>query len=642
MQKSDPEHEHLYWRTRRRLPVGAEVFAEGVHFRLWAPRCRNISLLLEDGAGAGEEIDLYPEAPGYFARLVPSAAAGSRYRFRPDGLGEAFPDPASRFQPQGPFGPSQVIDSQTFVWSDQHWPGVEPRGQVIYELHIGTFTAEGTWRAACQHLPELASLGVTVLEILPVGDFPGRFGWGYDSVNLFAPTRLYGPPDEMRRFVDQAHALGLGVILDIVINHFGAVGNFIGNFAPDFFIERHRTQWGDSINFEGENSGPVREFFQANVACWIEEYHLDGLRIDATQDVHDQTPEHILAALVRTARQSAGERKTFVIGENEPQQVQLLRPAEAGGFGFDGLWNDDFHHSARVALTGRTEAYYTDYRGTAQEFVSLAKWGYLYQGQRYRWQRKRRGTPTFGLPGEVFVNYLQNHDQVANSAGGRRLHLLTSPARLRAMTALLLLGPWTPLLFQGQEFAASTPFCYFADIDGELAESIARGRAQFLAQFPSLALPEMQQRLPDPTDHHVFASCRLDHGEREGSGHGEILALHRDLLRLRRDDAVLAERRAGGVDGAVLGQRSFCLRFFGDAGDDRLLLINLDGDRHLDPAPEPLLAPPYLAEWRLLWSSEDPCYGGSGSCPPETEENWRLPAESALLLTPHPLLEKSL
>jgi maltooligosyltrehalose trehalohydrolase len=288
-----------------------------------------------------------------------------------------------------------------------------------------------------------------------------------------------------------------------------------------------------------------------------------------------------------------------------------------------------------VALTGRTEAYYTDYLGSAQEFVSLAKRGYLYQGQRYSWQRKRRGTPTFGLPGEAFVNYLQNHDQVANSADGRRLHVLTSPGRLRAMTALLLLGPWTPLLFQGQEFAASTPFCYFADIDGELAESIARGRARFLAQFPSLALPEMQQRLPHPTDPQLFARCRLLHQEKEQPGHREILALHHDLLRLRREDAVLADRHPERIDGAVVGNQAFCLRFFGAAGDDRLLLINLGRDHHLHPAPEPLLAPPYLTEWRLHWSSENPLYGGSGSCPPEGEGGWRLPAESALLLTPY-------
>jgi maltooligosyltrehalose trehalohydrolase len=627
--KNSEQHDYPYWLQRRRLPIGAEVFTEGVHFRLWAPRCHSMTLLIEKGPGEGAAIDLPPERSGYFSRLVPAAAAGSRYRFRADGGDDLLPDPASRFQPQGPFGPSQVIDPRAFPWKDRHWPGVPSRGQVFYEMHIGTFTPEGTWQAAVRQLSDLAALGVTVLEILPVGDIPGHFGWGYDGVNLFAPNRLYGHPDDMRRFVDEAHALGLGVVLDMVINHFGSVGNFIGHLAPDFFIERHRTQWGDSINFEGENSGPVREFFLANAACWIEEYHLDGLRIDATQDVHDQSPEHILAALARTVRQSGGDRQTLVIAENESQQVHLLRR-----FGFDGVWNDDFHHSARVALTGRTEAYYSDYRGSAQEFVSLAKWGYLYQGQRYGWQRKARGTPTFGLPGEAFVNYLQNHDQVANSVDGRRIHLLTSPGRLRAMTALLLLGPWTPLLFQGQEFAASAPFCYFADIDGDLAESIARGRARFLGQFPSLALPEMQARLANPTDPQVFARCRIDHDERWQPGHREIHALHRDLLHLRREDAVLSERRPGGIDGAVLGAQAFCLRFFGAGDDHRLLLVNLGMDCHLDPAPEPLLAPPFLAEWQLLWSSEDPRYGGSGSCPPERDAAWRLAAESALLLAP--------
>jgi maltooligosyltrehalose trehalohydrolase len=310
--------------------------------------------------------------------------------------------------------------------------------------------------------------------------------------------------------------------------------------------------------------------------------------------------------------------------------VRLVRPRDQGGYGLDALWNDDLHHSAMVALTGRREAYYTDYLGSPQELVSGVKYGYLYQGQRYKWQKQRRGTPSFGVPRTAFVNFIQNHDQVANSARGARVHALTSPARFRAMTGLFLLAPGTPMLFQGQEFAASSPFLYFADQKPELAQAIRAGRREFLAQFPSLALPEWDDAFPDPGDRRTFERCILDHGERER--HAEVWALHRDLLALRRTDAGLGA--PAGLDGAVLGPRSFLLRYFGASGDDRLLVVNLGPDVQLDPAPEPLLAPPSGRLWEVRWSSEARAYGGNGTPALDTEENWRLPAESAVLLGP--------
>lgn len=621
--------------TQRRLPVGAEAGPGGTHFRVWAPRRKRVEVVLENGPRLeGSAVELEPEGDGFFSGRVEAAGVGTRYRFRLDGDG-LFPDPVSRFQPDGPHGPSRVVDPGTFPWTDRGWRGVELEGQVLYEMHVGTFTPEGTWKAAMHEIPELATTGITVIEIMPVADFPGRFGWGYDGVNLFAPTRLYGEPDDFRRFVDRAHAVGIGVILDVVYNHLGPDGNYLKEFSVSYFTDRYTTDWGEAINFDGPDAGPVREFFVANAGYWTREFHIDGLRLDATQDIHDTSPEHILAAVTRRVREAAGERSTIVIAENEPQHTELVRSPERGGYGMDGLWNDDFHHSASVALTGRNEAYYTDYLGTPQELISALKWGYLYQGQRYLWQRKRRGTPALDLPAATFVAFVQNHDQVANSGRGERVHRLTSPGRFRAMTALMLLAPGTPMLFQGQEFAASAPFLYFADHEPELAAKVRAGRAEFLRQFPSLATPETQKGLADPADLDTFTRCKLDLSERET--HAGAYALHRDLLRLRRRDAVFHAQNRDRMHGAVLAPEAFLLRFLGEDGNDRLLLVNLGRDLPLVPAPEPLLAPPKGARWSVLWSSEDPRYGGTGTPPLETEEEgWRVPGEAAVVLAPVP------
>jgi maltooligosyltrehalose trehalohydrolase len=631
----------LEFMRRGRLPVGAEVLPQGgVHFRVWAPGCQRLAVVLDGGTElgeAGQTVVLQPEGNGYFSNFVASASSGTLYRYQLDDRDTLYPDPASRFQPNGPHGPSQVIDPGTFPWTDEAWPGVRLEGQVIYEMHLGTFTQEGTWEAACHELTELAQAGITLIEVMPVAEFAGRFGWGYDGVDLFAPSHLYGPPDDCRRFVDRAHAVGLGVILDVVYNHVGPDGNYLERFAAEYFTDRYGTEWGKAINFDGQSAGPVREFFLANTAYWVDEFHFDGLRLDATQNIYDRSPEHILSAIGRRVREAAPGRSTLIVAENEPQQTKLVRPSSQDGYGLDALWNDDFHHSAMVALTGHNEAYYTDYRGTPQEFISALKWGYLYQGQWYKWQKQRRGTPTFGLKPATFVTFIQNHDQVANSSSGRRCHQLTSPGRYRAMTAMMLLGPGTPMLFQGQEFGASSPFYFFADHHQELASQVRRGRVEFLRQFPSIARPEVQSRLPDPGDPRTFERSKLDLSERQR--HTATYALHKDLLKLRRQDAVLRAQRPGGVDGAVLGAQAFVLRFFAEDGHDRLLLVNLGRDLHFDPAPEPLLAPPENMGWQTLWSSEDPCYGGGGTPPLETEDNWHIPGEAAVVLFPIPYEE---
>jgi maltooligosyltrehalose trehalohydrolase len=389
------------------------------------------------------------------------------------------------------------------------------------------------------------------------------------------------------------------------------------------------------VNFDGDRAEAVREFFVSNAAYWIEEFHFDGLRLDATQQMFDASAEHVLAAVARAAREAGRERSVLLVAENEPQHARLTRPPERGGYGFDALWNDDFHHSARVALTGRREAYYTDYAGRPQELVSAVKRGFLYQGQYYAWQKKTRGTSTRDVPPSAFVAYLQNHDQVANSARGERLHALSAPGCWRALTAVLLLGPATPMLFQGQEFSASAPFLYFADHHAELARLVRKGRAEFLQQFPSIATAEVARALADPGDRATFERCKLDFTERER--HAEAYALHRDLLRLRREDAVFAAQGAHGVDGAVLGDDAFVVRFFGERDDDRLMLVNLGADLVLDIMPEPLLAPPADTRWTLLWSSEHPRYGGGGAVAPTSTGAWTLPGHAGLVLRADPI-----
>lgn len=618
--------------SRERVTIRSVIQSGYTQFRVWAPRHERVSVVMESGSAKGE-YPLEADRDGFFQGKVLKAAARDRYRFRLGG-DAAFPDPASRFQPEGPHGPSELVDPFAFRWSDSGWKGVSLPGQVLYEIHVGTFTPEGTWAAATRELSNLAELGVTAIEVMPVSEYPGDFGWGYDGVNLFAPSHLYGTPDDFRRFVDTAHGTGLGVILDVVYNHFGPDGNMLSQFSPAYFNGDRKNEWGKPINFDGPDSGPVREYFLENAAYWIEEFHLDGMRLDATQAIHDGSKEHILKLLRERVREAAGGRETIVIHENEAQDSNMIRTVERGGLGLDGAWNDDFHHSATVALTGRNEAYYSDHFGRPQEFISSAKYGYLFQGQRYSWEEKRRGTTGFDLEPWRFVNFLQNHDQIPNSGRGLRCHQMTSPGRHRAMTTLLLLGPGTPLLFQGQEFAASTPFLYFADHKPELARLVKKGRAEFLRQFRRLDHPGLADEILDPEDRATFEQCKLDFRERET--HMAIYQLHKDLLKLRKSDPAFREQRRGGVDGAVLGEQAFVLRFFAGRQTDRLLIVNFGRDLYLDEAPEPLLAPPRGFGWDILFSSEHHTYGGEGTPPVETVDGWRLMGESAVVLEPVP------
>ncbi len=608
----------------RRFPIGAESTDHGVHFRVWAPRRTQVEIV-----AANQSTTLINEGNGYFSGLAPWARVGTRYRFRLDS-GEAFPDPASRYQPEGPHEASAVVDPFSFAWTDGEWRGLTSERQIVYEMHIGTFTNSGTFAAARDHLPALAELGITAVEVMPVADFPGRFGWGYDGVSFFAPYHGYGTPDDFRAFVNRAHELGVGVVLDVVYNHFGPDGNYLGQFSDGYVSQSHQTEWGDALNYDGPGSAPVREFVISNARHWIEEYHLDGLRLDATHSIYDDSPTHILFEVGQAARRASGDRSIIVIAESEPQDPRTVRAPAAGGYGLDHVWCDDFHHSAIVAAGREREGYYADYRGTPQELVSALTHGILHEGPRFRWQQERK-LGAWDVPSHRQVFYLENHDQVANSRDGRRLHQVTSPGMYRALTALLLLARQTPMLFQGQEFGASSPFLYFADHKPELARLVRKGRGEFLEQFSSIGKSGGYGTLDDPADPDTFARSRLDVRERQlNAAH---YALHRDLIALRKSDCVIGGVAEPRVDGGVLTGHAFVVRLTVRGQGTRLLVVNLGPEAEVRSTEALLVSPESHAGWRRLWHSDAPAYGADGGSPLRfDEQTWRIRPESATLL----------
>jgi maltooligosyltrehalose trehalohydrolase len=608
--------------------LGAVPFGGGTRFSLWALGHDAAAVEIE-GVGT---FDLDPVGDGYFSAEIPNVGVGARYWFRIDN-GPRVPDLASRCQPEGNDGPSVVVGND-FAWSDAGWGGVERRNQVLYELHIGAFTRQGTWRAAASRLTALRELGVTIVQVMPVGTFKGQFGWGYDTTLPYAPFAPYGAPDDMRAFVDAAHACGIGVILDVVYNHVG-IGDHYRAYSEHYFTTRYENEWGASFNFDGEGSRAVRDFVTGNAVYWIRDFHLDGLRIDAAQAMFDASEEHILAEITRSVRAAAGGRATYVVVENQPQEHRMIDPPERGGHGMDAMVSDDFQHAVRVAATGHNDFYYRDYLGTPQELVSAVKYGFLYQGQRSDMRDKAYGTYNLATPPEHFVHFLENHDQVANSARGFRLSSLMSPARLRAVTSLLLLGPQTPCLFQGQEFGATNPFLYFFGVSGDDARAVAEGRRKSLTNFPGVADPVMQERLPNPADPATFEGSKLDWAEAER--HAGILALHRDLLRMRREDPAFSQASERRIDGAVIGEAAVLIRYFTpDPGGHRLLLLNLGRDLQIGVIAEPLLAPADGHRWQVAWSSEHPDYDGAGRRPIDPEKFWILPSDCALVLRSEP------
>lgn len=606
----------------RRYPVGAEVHGGVTSFRVWAPAARAAALSLE-----GTEVGMTSAPDGYFeAEAI--VGHGQRYGFKLDGSADLLPDPASRHQPDGPHGLSEVVDPWRFKWKHDAWPAPPLHRQVLYELHIGTFSREGTWRGAAERLPGLKALGITLLEVMPIAEFPGAFGWGYDGVQWFAPYHGYGTPDDCRFFIDTAHGLGIGVILDVVYNHLGPDGNYMSRFAPQFFTSKYLNDWGDALNFDGDGAEGVRAFACANIKYWVEEFRLDGFRFDAVQQIYDDSSEHLVAALTRVAREAAGDRRLIIVGEHEPQHARLVRRPSDGGYGLDASWNDDFHHAAMVALTGDRSAYYHDYEGEARELVASARHGFLYQGQHYPWQKGARGEPAPDLRPLQTVCFLENHDQIANSTRGARVHQRAAPGNARALTALLLLGPWVPMLFQGQEFGSSKPFLFFADHRAGLRDDVEKGRRQFFRQFHRMRDAEVQAFLPAPHDRATFDRCVLDDGER--ASNQEHLAFHRDLIALRHSDPAIASADRA-VDGAAIDARRLVLRFGAPGAPDRLLVVNLGSTFDLSGVSEPLVAPPASGPWKVIWHSERPGYGGWGM-QPVRRLRWEIPGQAAVLL----------
>lgn len=603
---------------------GATLTSSGIDFKVWAPAAQTVDVIISSPREARHRL---VNDSGVFSISVPDLNAGTLYKFQLDGEW-SLPDPYSRYQPEGPHGPSMAIDPNAYVWHDDAWTGVKLAGQIIYELHIGSFTEAGTFDAAIERLGWLQTIGITLIEIMPVAEFPGEWNWGYDGVDLFAPFHGYGDSDALKRFVDRAHELNIGVILDVVYNHVGPDGNFLPKFSPHYFSARHANDWGQSFDLDGEHSKFVRQFIIDNACYWIREFHLDGLRLDATQNIPDDSPTHLLAELVSACRKTAGKRSIVIVAEDEQQQASRVAPMEEGGFGLDGVWNDDFHHSAYVALTGRRHAYYHDHTGRAQEFVSAVKYGYLYQGQHYHWQRQPRGQRKT-LRSESLITFIDNHDQIANSLRGSRIHTLTSAARYRAMVALLLLSPQTPLLFMGQEFNASVPFLFFADHKGELAEAVRKGRGEFLSQFPNISGRAAQSMLTDRASSAAFSQCKLPWHEAKLDN--PTVRLYRDLIAIRKSDPVIGSH-SPCIDGAVLSDHAFVLRWFDEQHGDRLLVVNFGADLELLSVPEPLLASSMHSYWDLRWSSQRVEYGGLGVELPQTNHGWYLPAETATLL----------
>jgi maltooligosyltrehalose trehalohydrolase len=586
------------------MPFGAEAVDGGVQFSLWAPTAKEVALVIGDRQVAVEEV-----AEGWRQVVLPDARSGDRYGFRIDG-DLVVPDPASRFQPEDVHGLSQIVDPRGYSWSDGWWKGLPWEEAVLYEMHVGTATPEGTYAALAEKLEGLAELGVTAVELMPLSDFPGRRNWGYDGVLPFAPDAAYGTPDELKQLIDRAHALGIMVMLDVVYNHFGPAGNYLNAYAKTFFTDRHKTPWGAGVNVDGSAASVVRDFFIHNALYWLEEFHFDGLRLDAVHEIRDDSETHVLTEMAERIRAELPGREIHLTLENDDNEARRLdrddrnRPRH-----YTAQWNDDLHHTWYEVLSGSDEDYYADYDDDPLKHLgrSLAE-GFAYQGEPsgYR-NNKPRGEPSAHLPPGAFVAFLQNHDQIGNRAFGERISDLVEPDRLKLARAALLLGPNPPMMFMGEDWAASTPFLYFVDFDGdpELSKAVREGRRKEFGRSGDFADPEKAAEIPDPTDPQTFEASRLDWAEIERSPHAEAREETRRLLELRRSHVLPLLKSAflgGSYEMPTPDALDVTWRF--DAGALRLV-FNTD---------EPVLQLADMDGWRVLWASEGASFesGGAG------------------------------
>jgi len=560
--------------TRRAhaMPHGAELHENGVRFRLWAPGQDQVSIEI-DGRNP---VHMARQPDGWHELITIGAHPGTLYRYVvADGL--RVPDPASRFQPQDVHGPSEVIDPGAYDWRDSDWRGRPWSELVIYEIHVGAFTPEGTFRSAIEKLDHLVRLGVTSIEIMPISDFPGARNWGYDGVLPYAPDSAYGRPEDLKALVDAAHARGISVLLDVVYNHFGPDGNYLSAYAPQFFTDRHKSPWGAGINFDGRHSRPVRDFVIQNALYWLTEFHLDGLRLDAVHAIQDDSATHVLVELAETVRAAITDRPVHLILENEDNRAGLLG-RDAGGEPrlYSAQWNDDIHHVLHVAATGESVAYYEAYLGRTELLGRALAEGFAFQGETMPYSGKQRGEPSAALPPTAFVAFAQNHDQIGNRAFGQRLNTLAAPEAVRAVSAVYLLSPQVPMIFMGEEFGARTPFLFFVNMDGDLAEKVRDGRREEFARFPEFADPEMREKIPDPVAEKTFLASKLRWDEADA----QIEAWFTDILSVRRQVIWPLRGAIAGNAGRyrVVGASAVEVSWAIDGGGQLLLQANLSGE----------------------------------------------------------------
>ena len=547
--------------------LGALPTKGATTFRVWAPDHRELELVINDGTPRR----LVRDPEGYWSGTFDDVHAGDLYTYRVDGR-PPLPDPASRFQPQGVHGPSQVIDPSTFPWTDDGWQAPPIERLVFYELHVGTFTPEGTFRAAIDRLPYLADLGVTAIELMPVADFPGDRNWGYDGVALFAPARCYGTPDDLRAFIDAAHRRRLAVVLDVVYNHFGPDGAYAMAFSEYYLTDRHESPWGRGVNVDGPHSRHVRRFFIENARHWVHEYHVDGLRLDATHAIQDEGTPHFLAELTASVRASA-RRPITIVAEDHRNLASMLQPVDQGGWGLDAVWADDLHHELRVHVAGDHDSYYRDFTGTTDDIARTLRQGWFFTGQMSEHLGCLRGTDPSPLDLARFIVCIQNHDQIGNRADGARLNHQVDAAVFRTLSVLLLLAPQTPLLFMGQEWAAASPFLFFTDHHEELGREVTRGRRREFAAFAAFREAIADAIVPDPQDAGTFEASRLNWDERGRPEHGAVLHLYQRTLALRRDLALYDRRLRQACDASALDDDTISMRVGGNDSVERLTVV---------------------------------------------------------------------
>ena len=511
--------------------LGAVVQEQGTTFEVWAPEARTIDLIIENKSHPITHALQFSE-DGKWRCFLPDVTAGEFYRYRING-DRVLPDPASRFQPHGVHGPSQVINPHLFDWSDRNWQGIRIRDAILYELHVGTFSQEGTFAGVERRLPYLADLGVTVIELMPLGDFPGNRNWGYDGVALFAPARCYGTPEDLRRLINSAHALGIAVLIDVVYNHFGPDGAYAPSFSPYYFSSQHTTFWGDAVNLDGPHSAPVRSFFIENALYWLHEFHVDGLRLDATHSMIDDSQKHFVRELVTRVRNAVQHREILLIAEDHRNLAYMVKPEAEEGWGLDAVWSDDFHHEVRRLLARDTQGYFCDYKGSILDLSKTIQNGWIFTGQYSEYYKADRGTDPKGIDPQRFVFFLQNHDQVGNRAQGERLNHQIDDASYRAASTLFLCAPETPLLFMGQEWGANTPFCYFTDHHEELGRLVRAGRMNEFRHFSTLS------EMPDPQSTDTFFNSKMNWLELDFERHKCLFRLYRALIEIRKKETAI-------------------------------------------------------------------------------------------------------